>query len=102
MILCTVEQFNVEFKLFRNQTGTDSSDGSKGWGWGRGCEGRSHPLGSKFFRFHAVFGKIWQNRMLAAPYLWRVGAPTSGESWIRHWIGQYIIDHIPSKRSLQM
>ena len=23
--------------------------------------------GSKFFQFHAVFGKIWQNRMLAPP-----------------------------------
>ena len=23
-----------------------------------------HPRGSKFFQFHAVFGKIWQNRML--------------------------------------
>ena len=25
------------------------------------------PQGSKFFQFHAVFGKIWQNRMLAPP-----------------------------------
>ena len=25
------------------------------------------PWGSKFFRFHAVFGKFWQNRMLAPP-----------------------------------
>ena len=25
------------------------------------------PWGSKFFRFHAVFGKNWQNRMLAPP-----------------------------------
>ena len=25
------------------------------------------PWGSKFFQFHAVFGKIWQNRMLAPP-----------------------------------
>ena len=23
--------------------------------------------GSKFFQFHAVFGKFWQNRMLAPP-----------------------------------
>ena len=23
--------------------------------------------GSKFFQFHAVFGKVWQNRMLASP-----------------------------------
>ena len=32
--------------------------------------------GSKFFQFHAVFGKIWQINMLALP--WRVGAPTTG------------------------
>ena len=39
------------------------SGGSKG---GRG--GRAPPpWGSKFFQFHAVFGKIWQNRMLAPP-----------------------------------
>ena len=25
------------------------------------------PWGSKFFQFHAVFGKFWQNRMLAPP-----------------------------------
>ena len=25
------------------------------------------PWAPKFFRFHAVFGKIWQNRMLAPP-----------------------------------
>ena len=37
--------------------------GSKGW-----REGCAPPLvGSKFFQFHAVFGEIWQNRMLAAP-----------------------------------
>ena len=28
---------------------------------------RDVPLGSKFFQFHAVFGKIWQNRILAPP-----------------------------------
>ena len=27
----------------------------------------SRPPGSKFFQFHAVFGKIWQIRMLAPP-----------------------------------
>ena len=25
------------------------------------------PRGSKFFQFHAVFGKFWRNRMLAPP-----------------------------------
>ena len=41
--------------------------------------------GSKSFQFHAVLGKIWQNRMLSPP--WRIGAPTSGKSWIRHCQG---------------
>ena len=43
----------------------------------------ARPRGYKFFQFHAVFGKIWQNRMLAPPK--GVGAPSSGKSWIRHW-----------------
>ena len=34
------------------------------------------PRGSKFFQFHAVFGKFWQNRMLAPPESWR---PLLGE-----------------------
>ena len=35
------------------------------------------PRGSKFFQFHAVFGEIWQNRMLAPPLeSWR---PLLGE-----------------------
>ena len=39
------------------------SGGSKG-----GREERSSPpRGSKFFQFHAVFGKFWQNRMLTPP-----------------------------------
>ena len=33
--------------------------GGSGWG------GVKRPSGSKFFQFHAVLGKIWQNRMLA-------------------------------------
>ena len=32
-----------------------------------GCKGRAPPWAPKFFRFHAVFRKIWQNRMLAPP-----------------------------------
>ena len=28
---------------------------------------RDAPRGSKFFQFYAVFGKIWQNGMLAPP-----------------------------------
>ena len=42
----------------------------KQWQILRGC-----PLGSKFFQFHAVFGKFWQNRMLAPP---GVGTPPQG------------------------
>ena len=35
------------------------------------------PWGSKFFQFHAVFGKFWQNHMLAPPLVsWR---PLLGE-----------------------
>ena len=32
-----------------------------------GTRGMRTPWGSKFFKFHAVFGKFWQNRMLAPP-----------------------------------
>ena len=35
------------------------------------------PRAPKFFRFHAVFRKIWQNHMLAPS--WGVGAPPPGE-----------------------
>ena len=42
----------------------------------RGAQGTRAPRGPKFFQFHAVFGKIWQNRMLAPPR--GVGAPSSG------------------------
>ena len=30
---------------------------------------RPSPWGSKFFQFHAVFWKFWQNRMLAPPWM---------------------------------
>ena len=42
----------------------------------RGGGARTRPPGSKFFQFHAVFGKIWQNRMLVLPR--GVGAPPRG------------------------
>ena len=42
---------------------------------------RDVPPPSKFFQFHAVFGNIWQNRMLA-PLM---------EGW-RHHLGE-ILDH---------
>ena len=35
------------------------------------------PRGSKFFQFHAVFGKFDQNRMLA-PHLWEILDPPLG------------------------
>ena len=40
--------------------------------------------GPKFFQFHAVYGKIWQNRMLAPCPLWRVGALPPLEGWRPH------------------
>ena len=38
--------------------------------------GAKDPQGSKFFQFHAVFRKVWQNRMLVPP--WGVNAPPRG------------------------
>ena len=49
----------------------------------------AHPQGVQIFQFHAVFGKFWQNRMLAAP--WGVGAPSSGKSWIHHCTAQIVL-----------
>ena len=37
---------------------------------------RPPPPGSKFFQFHAVFGKIWQNRKLAPPPRGNPGSAT--------------------------
>ena len=48
----------------------ETSGGSK-----RGA-GDAHPPGSKFFQFHAVFGKFRQNHTLAPPGSWR---PLLGE-----------------------
>ena len=39
--------------------------------------------GPKFFRFHAVFGKICQNRILAPPG--ELDWTPPGKSWIHHW-----------------
>ena len=33
-------------------------------GGSKGVQGTRAPWGSKFFQFHAGFGKFWQNRML--------------------------------------
>ena len=56
---------------------------------------------SKFFRFHAVFGKFWQNRMLAPPFPRRVGAPTSGISLIRHCNPSFLILDPPLHANIQ-
>ena len=37
---------------------------------------------SKFFQFHALFGKICSQSVCWRP--WRLGAPTFGKFWIRH------------------
>ena len=63
------------------------SGGSKG-----GARDARPPWGPKFFQFHAVFGKFWQNRMLAPPR--GVGIPSSGKSWIRHWYVYFGIEYI--------
>ena len=42
----------------------------------KGSRGMHPPRWSKFFQFHAVFGQIWQNHMLAPPGSWR---PLLGE-----------------------
>ena len=56
-------------------------------GWSRVADLRGAlparaPYGPKFSHFHAIFGNIWQNHMLA-PLSPRVGAPSYWESWIR-------------------
>ena len=49
--------------------------------WDQHSKSLDAPLsGSKFFQFHSVFGKIWQNRKLAppgglAPHLWEILDP---------------------------
>ena len=60
----------------------------------RGREGRMPPppLASKFFRFHAVFGKIWQNCVFTPYPPPRIHAPTSGKSFIRHWYWYLSLD----------
>ena len=47
----------------------------------------TRPRGPNSFNFMQFLGIFLQNHMLAAPFPPppRVGAPTSGKSWIRHW-----------------
>ena len=56
----------------------DLSGGSKG-----GREGRAPPLDQNFFIFMQVLGKIGQIIGWRPPF--GVSAPSSGNSWIRHW-----------------
>ena len=67
------------------------------------------PRGPKFFEFHAVFGKIWQNRMLAPPLgSWRpllgeilnpplhiMTWPCPPHPW--QWLSPFTINRPPSK-----
>ena len=43
-------------------------------------DARPPPWGSKFFQFHAVFGKIGKIVCWRPPPPWGVGAPSSGKS----------------------
>ena len=63
-------------------TSTIPSGGSKG------ARGMRAP-GPKFFQFHAVFWKFWQNRVFTPPR--GVDAPSSGKSWICHWFPTKIL-----------
>ena len=68
---------------------------------GGGARDACPPPGPKFFQFHAVFGEIWQNRMLAPP--WGVGTPSSGKSWIRHWLVSPVWEILdPREQSIRM
>ena len=63
------------------------------------CSGRSKgfakdapPRGPNSFNFMQFFGKIWQNRMLARPPE-GVAPPTSGKSWICHYV-ERLVGHL--------
>ena len=48
----------------------------------RWCQG--HPRGPNSFNFMQFLGKF--DKIVCWHPHWRVGTPTSGKSWIRHWI----------------
>ena len=54
------------------------------------------PRGSKFFHFHAVFGKNVKNNSNFGS--WR---PPRGKSWIRHWILMRQYSNLPSVEKLR-
>ena len=54
-------------------------------GWSKGDERGAHsPWGPNSFNFMQFFGKFGKIVCWCAP--WRARAPTSGKSWIRHWL----------------
>ena len=68
-------EMDVIFFGFLRINGSDGSRGTR--------DARPLPRGSKFFQFHAVFGKIWQNLMLAP--LPPRGNPGSGTEWSKRY-----------------
>ena len=63
----------IEFKVLRNRIGQ-----------AKPIESVADPCPPvHILSISCSFLNVWQNRMLAPP--WRVGAPTSGKSWIRHY-----------------
>ena len=68
----------VEYWICLNETNTDVR---MHWRIQGGAPGtRAPPWGSKFFHFHAVFGKNLKNNSNFES--WRTPL---GKSWIRHW-----------------
>ena len=74
-----MDQFEKRFvEMFCEQWNSDI-------GWPTGGSKGINPWGSKLFQFHAVFGKFGEIVCWCPPSSegWR---PTSGKSWIRHWV----------------
>ena len=60
-------------------------EGSNTVSGGGGARDARPPSGPNFLHFHAVFEKNWSNNRLAPPPFGG-SAPSSGKSWIRHWL----------------
>ena len=78
--VCPVRMYSVGLAVGQYERTIMCSGGSRGW---EGCI--PLPL-SIFFHFHAFSAKTMPNNRLA-PALWD-RCPTSGKSWIRHWVGR--------------
>ena len=63
VLLSDKTQKSTDMPIRSDSQAKRCSGGSKGGGKVCGPP----PVGSKFFQFHAVFGNIWQNRMLVPP-----------------------------------